>query len=138
MGTGPGLRLLRHARSGRPGREGRPTQRSRDRSRHRGSNRATTSTATSFAASCATTSRPWPPRRSILHETCLYTVAPDEHFVIDFLPGRADVIVASPCSGHGFKFSCLIGKVLAELATTGESGSRIPPWRLPAAAHPVA
>ena len=59
-----------------------------------------------------------------LAETCLYTVAPDEQFVVDFLPGRADVIVASPCSGHGFKFSCLIGKVLAELATTGESENR--------------
>jgi sarcosine oxidase len=73
-----------------------------------------------------------------LAETCLYTVAPDEQFVIDFLPGRADVIVASPCSGHGFKFSCLIGKVLADLATTGESENRIPQWRLSEGAHPVA
>ena len=64
-------------------------------------------------------------------ETCLYTVAPDEHFVVDFLPGRSDVIVASPCSGHGFKFSCLIGKALADLATSGESPFVIPPWKLP-------
>ena len=61
-----------------------------------------------------------------LTETCLYTVAPDEHFVVDFLPGRSDVIVASPCSGHGFKFSCLIGKVLADLATSGRSSHRAP------------
>ena len=52
-------------------------------------------------------------------EVCLYTVAPDDSFVVDFLPLRPDVIVASPCSGHGFKFSCLIGRVLADLATTG-------------------
>ena len=52
-------------------------------------------------------------------EVCLYTVAPDEQFQVDFLPGRPDVIVASPCSGHGFKFSCLIGRVLADLALTG-------------------
>ena len=39
-------------------------------------------------------------------EICLYTVAPDEQFRLGFLPGRPDVIVASPCSGHGFKFSC--------------------------------
>ena len=42
-----------------------------------------------------------------LTEVCLYTVAPDDQFQVDFLPGRSDVIVASPCSGHGFKFSCL-------------------------------
>ena len=67
-------------------------------------------------------------------ETCLYTVAPDEHFVIDFLPGRSDVIVASPCSGHGFKFSCLIGRVLAEMATTATGHKKeeldlLPAWR---------
>ena len=73
-----------------------------------------------------------------LTETCLYTVAPDEHFIVDLLPGRTDVIVASPCSGHGFKFSCLIGKVLAELATTGESRSQISAWRLSGDAYPVA
>src|SRR5262249_42911431 len=63
-------------------------------------------------------------------EICLYTVAPDEQFLVDFLPGRADVIVASPCSGHGFKFSCLIGRVLAELATIGTTRLAIEPWRI--------
>jgi sarcosine oxidase len=48
---------------------------------------------------------------------CLYTNTPDEHFVIDFLPGDERVIVASPCSGHGFKFAPAIGEVLADLAT---------------------
>jgi sarcosine oxidase len=57
-------------------------------------------------------------------ETCLYTVAPDEQFLVDFLPGRSDVIVASPCSGHGFKFSCLIGQVLADMATGGPGNKR--------------
>lgn len=69
-----------------------------------------------------------------LTETCLYTVAPDEDFVVDFLPGRSDVIVASPCSGHGFKFSCLIGHALADLATSGDSSIVIPAWKL--APHP--
>jgi sarcosine oxidase len=59
-----------------------------------------------------------------LVETCLYTVAPDEHFLVDYLPGRSDVIVASPCSGHGFKFSCLIGQVLADMATGGPASKR--------------
>jgi sarcosine oxidase len=48
---------------------------------------------------------------------CLYTNTPDEHFVIDALPGDERVIVASPCSGHGFKFAPALGEVLADLAT---------------------
>ena len=63
-------------------------------------------------------------------ETCLYTVTPDDHFRLDFLTGRRDVIVASPCSGHGFKFSCLIGSILADLATRGQTALDITPWRL--------
>lgn len=51
--------------------------------------------------------------------TCLYTMAPDGDFVIDRLPGSANMIVASPCSGHGFKFAGVIGEALSELAATG-------------------
>lgn len=65
-----------------------------------------------------------------LTEVCLYTVAPDEEFHVDFLPVRRDVLVASPCSGHGFKFSCLIGRVLADLATTGATELPVDHWRL--------
>jgi sarcosine oxidase len=53
--------------------------------------------------------------------TCLYTNTPDEHFIIDTLPGNEDVIVASPCSGHGYKFASVVGEILADLATTGAS-----------------
>ena len=52
-------------------------------------------------------------------KTCLYTVTPDGDFLIDRLPGYPQVIIASPCSGHGFKFAPVIGEILAELATTG-------------------
>jgi sarcosine oxidase len=38
-------------------------------------------------------------------KACLYTMTPDEHFVVDLLPGHEEVVVASPCSGHGFKFA---------------------------------
>jgi sarcosine oxidase len=65
-----------------------------------------------------------------LSEVCLYTVAPDDQFQVDFLPGCSDVIVASPCSGHGFKFSCLIGRVLADLATDTETPFEIACWKL--------
>jgi sarcosine oxidase len=63
-------------------------------------------------------------------EVCLYTVAPDEQFQVDFMPGRHDVLVASPCSGHGFKFSCLVGRALADLATTGVTELAIDAWRM--------
>jgi sarcosine oxidase len=52
-------------------------------------------------------------------KTCLYTMTPDGDFIIDRLPGAPRVVVASPCSGHGFKFAPAIGEILADLATTG-------------------
>jgi sarcosine oxidase len=55
----------------------------------------------------------------ITAQTCLYTMTPDRDFLIDHLPGASHVIVASPCSGHGFKFAPVIGEALADLATTG-------------------
>ena len=63
-------------------------------------------------------------------EVCLYTVAPDDQFQVDFLPGRPDVIVASPCSGHGFKFSCYIGRVLADMAVGGRREMPAELWRI--------
>lgn len=54
-------------------------------------------------------------------DVCMYTVTPDEHFVIDFHPESERVIIASPCSGHGFKHSSAIGEALAELAIDGQT-----------------
>lgn len=62
--------------------------------------------------------------------TCMFTNTPDEHFVIDVLPGYPQVVVASPCSGHGFKFSSVVGEILAELASTGETRHEIAWLRL--------
>ena len=63
-------------------------------------------------------------------ETCIYTVAPDDHFRLGPLADCPDIVVASPCSGHGFKFSCLIGRVLADLATRGRTDIAVEPWKL--------
>jgi sarcosine oxidase len=52
---------------------------------------------------------------------CLFTNTPDEHFVIDTLPDHPEIVVASPCSGHGFKFASVVGEVLADLVMTGSS-----------------
>jgi sarcosine oxidase len=48
---------------------------------------------------------------------CLFTNTPDEHFIVDTLPGFPEVVVASPCSGHGYKFASVMGDILADLAT---------------------
>jgi sarcosine oxidase len=63
-------------------------------------------------------------------EVCLYTVAPDDRFIVSPWPARPDLIVASPCSGHGFKFSNLIGRILADLVVEGRTDIDIEPWRL--------
>lgn len=53
--------------------------------------------------------------------TCRYTMLPSEDFLIDAMPGQPNVVVSSACSGHGFKFTSVIGEILADLALHGES-----------------
>ena len=55
-----------------------------------------------------------PHRATGVVDTCLYTNTPDHDLVLD---RAGPVVVASPCSGHGFKFAPLIGHVVADLAT---------------------
>jgi sarcosine oxidase len=61
---------------------------------------------------------------------CLFTNTPDEHFVLDTLPSHPQVIVASPCSGHGFKFASVVGEILADLAIEGTTSHDISLHRL--------
>lgn len=56
---------------------------------------------------------------------CLYTMTPDEHFVIDRHPQYPHVVYASACSGHGFKFGILTGRILADLVTHGTTDYEI-------------
>jgi sarcosine oxidase len=51
---------------------------------------------------------------------CLYTCTPDFHFIIDRHPTMDRVLVASPCSGHGFKHSAAIGENLAQWIVDGK------------------
>jgi sarcosine oxidase len=53
-------------------------------------------------------------------ERCLYTMTATEDFVVDRWPGDPRVVFASACSGHGFKFAPLTGRILAELLVRGE------------------
>ena len=61
---------------------------------------------------------------------CMYTNTPDEHFIIDTYPGCEKILIASPCSGHGFKFSSLIGKILSEMATDRPVGFDLSPFAI--------
>lgn len=45
---------------------------------------------------------------------CLYTNTPDHDFILDVHPEHPAVFIASPCSGHGFKFSIAIGELIAD------------------------
>ena len=46
---------------------------------------------------------------------CVYTNTPDLDFIIDFYPNDENIIICSPCSGHGFKFTPAIGEICSEL-----------------------
>jgi sarcosine oxidase len=63
-------------------------------------------------------------------KTCLFTNSPDEHFILDTLPGAPNVAIAAGFSGHGFKFCSVIGEIMADLAMTGETRHKIAPFRL--------
>ncbi len=55
------------------------------------------------------------------HETCLYTMSPDEQFIIDCHPLQPNVCFAAGLSGHGFKFASVLGEVLADMAVDGRA-----------------
>ena len=63
----------------------------------------------------------------VAFETCLYTTTPDESFVLDVV---GPVVIASPCSGHGFKFGPIVGEIVACLATDREPPVDLAPFSL--------
>lgn len=60
------------------------------------------------------------------HAVCLYTMSPDEQFVIGQHPDHPQICVAAGLSGHGFKFTSVLGEIMADLALDGRT------------AHPIA
>ncbi len=62
-----------------------------------------------------------PVRELLGSERCLYTMTGTEDFVVDHWPDDPRVVFASACSGHGFKFAPMTGRLLAELAMTGQA-----------------
>ena len=55
-------------------------------------------------------------------KTCMYTMSPDENFILDFLEGYdKNVVIATGFSGHGFKFASVVGEIMADLAMKGST-----------------
>jgi monomeric sarcosine oxidase len=59
--------------------------------------------------------------RLLAAKTCLYTMTPDEHFVIDKHPWHENVFFAAGFSGHGFKFAPVVAEILSDLALEGRT-----------------
>jgi sarcosine oxidase len=57
--------------------------------------------------------------------TCMYTLTPDQHFVVGLHPRHPQVSIAAGFSGHGFKFTSVIGEILADLAIHGHTAQPI-------------
>ena len=70
--------------------------------------------------------------KAVFHysDVCMYTNTPDEHFIIDYHPQYKNIVIGSPCSGHGFKFSSLTGKILADMAIGEPLHFDVSPFRI--------
>ena len=68
--------------------------------------------------------------RVVAATSCRYTLTPDEDFIIDTHPEHRQIVIASACSGHGFKFGIEIGRILGELALGREPGRDLSRFRL--------
>jgi sarcosine oxidase len=55
-------------------------------------------------------------------DPCMYTLTPDQHFVIGFHPAHRNVVVAGGFSGHGFKFTPVVGEIVAALLAGDDPG----------------
>ena len=60
-------------------------------------------------------------RQRLRHSVCFYTMSPDEHFIVDRHPDNENVLFAAGLSGHGFKFTSVLGEALADLALEGKT-----------------
>ena len=63
-------------------------------------------------------------------QTCIYTLSPDRHFIIDIHPEYPQVALATGFSGHGFKFASVVGEILADLSEKGRTDWDIEMFRI--------
>ena len=64
----------------------------------------------------------------LLSKTCVYDMPPDRDFIIDRLPGHPAITIGIG-AGHAAKFASLLGKILADLATSGGTAHPIGAFR---------
>jgi len=68
--------------------------------------------------------------------TCMYTSTPDGHFLLDWLPRpngnscEPNVLLCSPCSGHGFKMASVVGEIVQQLVQNGKTEHDISLFKL--------
>jgi len=70
-----------------------------------------------FVANCLASAT----TQTVRHSTCFYTMSPDENFLIDIHPRYPQVAFAAGLSGHGFKFTPVLGEALADMVTAGKT-----------------
>ncbi|XP_051521891.1 peroxisomal sarcosine oxidase [Myxocyprinus asiaticus] len=63
-------------------------------------------------------------------ESCMYTVTPDHHFILDCHPTHRNIVIGAGFSGHGFKFGPIVGKVLSQLAMGEVPSQDLSPFRI--------
>ncbi|XP_031728356.1 peroxisomal sarcosine oxidase [Anarrhichthys ocellatus] len=63
-------------------------------------------------------------------ESCMYTMTPDQHFVLDRHPSHSNIVFGAGFSGHGFKFGPIIGKLLCELILGEVPSYDLSPFRI--------
>ncbi|MBU88672.1 MAG: N-methyl-L-tryptophan oxidase [SAR202 cluster bacterium] len=63
-------------------------------------------------------------------KSCMFTNTSDEHFILDRVPGYGNVFLAAGFSGHGFKFSSVVGEIMADLVTYGKTKHDINMFRV--------
>jgi glycine/D-amino acid oxidase-like deaminating enzyme len=59
------------------------------------------------------------------HEVCLYTMSPDGHFIVDTHPRHTGLAFAAGLSGHGFKFTAMLGEALVQMVFDGQAAVNI-------------
>ena len=58
-------------------------------------------------------------------KTCMFTNTPDEHFILDTLPGHPNIMIVAGFSGHGFKFCSVVGEIAADIVLKGQTNHNI-------------
>ena len=63
-------------------------------------------------------------------KTCMYTMTPDEDFIIDLHPTHKNIAIAAGFSGHGFKFASAVGEALSQLIINGSTELDLTPFAI--------